>query len=568
MSWFDSSFSFAKTALTQAQKSLDSVLDINEDEVQPEIDGKRHSTIVPNNMLFQCYAESSSFIPTPSPASATSAKATPPTLQAAPTTHITSQSQSSSEVQQSKPSQDRSQEKIKSDSSTTALSSTKAAGSSATWGGAGSFWTSSYSRPSPAKSGTASRDTAKSGTAKKAGKQPSSKSAESVATTSAKPAGTPLSRQSSRSTESAALRDTPHSKTPTKSADSVSNTPESREGNSVVYDMQDQLRDVRLGGPAMTSTPVAEDPGRSMRHQRDKPPSGGEKQESEPPISPLSSKSPTDRRGNNPLPDPSQITSAELAATSGVDATDSSVCEDGAHPEQVVGTNKGAETASGKDVDIISSSVGVGTEGEGDAKGTGDMKESKQEHKVTGREDEVSPGGVTIQDTHTAAMHEENRGDLKEGGHETEAASSLVTLEVSPAMEELNSSPATLEVSSTVEEQLETVSPGLDTTTEPPTAAAKPLKVEVGGATSPESVVSPASVGEGSFASLKDNEGSFLVEQTVTHTEGQFPSAVVTPDVLTGQQEEEEVQKLKKVYVVENRDSKELFDVYAYAMHA
>lgn len=40
MSWFDSSFSFAKTALTQAQKSLDKVLDIKEDEVQPEIDGK------------------------------------------------------------------------------------------------------------------------------------------------------------------------------------------------------------------------------------------------------------------------------------------------------------------------------------------------------------------------------------------------------------------------------------------------------------------------------------------------------------------------------------------------
>lgn len=40
MSWLDSSFSFAKTALTQAQKSLDKVLDIKEDEVQPEIDGK------------------------------------------------------------------------------------------------------------------------------------------------------------------------------------------------------------------------------------------------------------------------------------------------------------------------------------------------------------------------------------------------------------------------------------------------------------------------------------------------------------------------------------------------
>jgi hypothetical protein len=40
MSWFDSSFSFAKTALTQAQKSLDKVLDIKEDEAQPDINGK------------------------------------------------------------------------------------------------------------------------------------------------------------------------------------------------------------------------------------------------------------------------------------------------------------------------------------------------------------------------------------------------------------------------------------------------------------------------------------------------------------------------------------------------
>ena len=40
MSWFDSSFSFAKTALTQAQKSLDKVLDIKEDQVKPDIDGE------------------------------------------------------------------------------------------------------------------------------------------------------------------------------------------------------------------------------------------------------------------------------------------------------------------------------------------------------------------------------------------------------------------------------------------------------------------------------------------------------------------------------------------------
>ena len=31
MSWFDSSFSFARTALSQAQRSIDKVLDIQED---------------------------------------------------------------------------------------------------------------------------------------------------------------------------------------------------------------------------------------------------------------------------------------------------------------------------------------------------------------------------------------------------------------------------------------------------------------------------------------------------------------------------------------------------------
>lgn len=40
MSWFDSSFSFARTALNQAQKSIDKVLDIKENEVQPDINGK------------------------------------------------------------------------------------------------------------------------------------------------------------------------------------------------------------------------------------------------------------------------------------------------------------------------------------------------------------------------------------------------------------------------------------------------------------------------------------------------------------------------------------------------
>lgn len=33
MSWFDNSFSFARTALSQAQKSIDKVLDISEGEV-------------------------------------------------------------------------------------------------------------------------------------------------------------------------------------------------------------------------------------------------------------------------------------------------------------------------------------------------------------------------------------------------------------------------------------------------------------------------------------------------------------------------------------------------------
>lgn len=43
MSWFDSSFSFARTALSQAQKSIDKVLDIREEkessQVEPEPGG-------------------------------------------------------------------------------------------------------------------------------------------------------------------------------------------------------------------------------------------------------------------------------------------------------------------------------------------------------------------------------------------------------------------------------------------------------------------------------------------------------------------------------------------------
>ena len=40
MSWFDTSFTFAKTAFNQAQKSIDKVLDIKDDEVHSEINGK------------------------------------------------------------------------------------------------------------------------------------------------------------------------------------------------------------------------------------------------------------------------------------------------------------------------------------------------------------------------------------------------------------------------------------------------------------------------------------------------------------------------------------------------
>lgn len=39
MTWFDSSFTFAKSALSQAQKSIDKVLDIKESEVHPEVNG-------------------------------------------------------------------------------------------------------------------------------------------------------------------------------------------------------------------------------------------------------------------------------------------------------------------------------------------------------------------------------------------------------------------------------------------------------------------------------------------------------------------------------------------------
>ena len=41
MSWFDSSFSFAKTALSQAQRSIDRVLDIQE-EAGGTSQGQKH----------------------------------------------------------------------------------------------------------------------------------------------------------------------------------------------------------------------------------------------------------------------------------------------------------------------------------------------------------------------------------------------------------------------------------------------------------------------------------------------------------------------------------------------
>lgn len=49
MSWFDSSLSFAKTAFSQAQKSIDKVLDISETEQEGgkgggEADGGDNST--------------------------------------------------------------------------------------------------------------------------------------------------------------------------------------------------------------------------------------------------------------------------------------------------------------------------------------------------------------------------------------------------------------------------------------------------------------------------------------------------------------------------------------------
>lgn len=40
MSWFDSSFTFAKSALNQAQKSIDKVLDIKDGQLNSEINGK------------------------------------------------------------------------------------------------------------------------------------------------------------------------------------------------------------------------------------------------------------------------------------------------------------------------------------------------------------------------------------------------------------------------------------------------------------------------------------------------------------------------------------------------
>ena len=45
MSWLDSSFSFAKTAFSTAQKSIDRVLDIKEDRSGGEQNGKRFDQV-------------------------------------------------------------------------------------------------------------------------------------------------------------------------------------------------------------------------------------------------------------------------------------------------------------------------------------------------------------------------------------------------------------------------------------------------------------------------------------------------------------------------------------------
>lgn len=54
MSWFDSSFSFAKTALSQAQKSIDKVLDIKDGEVQAEINHGERSRQYQDVVLNVC----------------------------------------------------------------------------------------------------------------------------------------------------------------------------------------------------------------------------------------------------------------------------------------------------------------------------------------------------------------------------------------------------------------------------------------------------------------------------------------------------------------------------------
>ena len=50
MSWFDSSFTFAKSALSQAQKSIDKVLDISDGKIQHEVNGESVGSI----MLLSC----------------------------------------------------------------------------------------------------------------------------------------------------------------------------------------------------------------------------------------------------------------------------------------------------------------------------------------------------------------------------------------------------------------------------------------------------------------------------------------------------------------------------------
>lgn len=372
--------------------------------------------------------------------------------------------------------------------------------------------------------------------AKKPGGRPPSKSVESVATKSAESATLSTRTQSKKS---AALQNTPQNKQSSKSDGSASSTPQSTEGKGVLYDMQG-----RLGDPAMTSTPVAEEPGGSKRHQRDKASSRGQTQDPQLPMSPLSSVSPTNGRGNppahspSPLPDPGQPTGK--LATSGEEATDSGEAVRGnaaAHPctssEQVVGTNKGTETpvddGDGKDVGISS---------------TNDRADSEREQGFTSLVG-VASSGCAVQDSRT----KEERADVRE--------SAPATLEVSsPSVEEPleGSPPGTVEVSPTmpaVSEQLESVSMKPDPVppSKEPTKTAKPPEEEVVVGDRSQ-VVSPMSLGEGNS---EDKEEGVLREPSAPHPQQEGASSGEPPregdplEVGSGQEQEGGVEQLKKV---------------------